>query len=675
VSFSTSDRLARSFLYATTAALAVFTLHAGWHFGGSVTDEAFGRWLNAALGLAPGVFCICRGLTRPRERAPWLLLGLGATAWGVGNVYFLVAFYHSDSVPFPSLADAGYLALYPFVYAGLLLLMRSRFSFRRIAWLDGVIGGLAVASIATAFVFQVVLDSVGGSSAAVATNLAYPLADAVLIALVVVAIGGSGWRPGREWLLLALGLAVFFVGDSIYLVQSAQLTYVAGNLPDSSWLVGLLLVGYASLSRPSEAKAAVSDRPVVVVMPIFFLVAMVALEAWDHVHPVNTLAIALTSLTLLVATLRLALTLIENGSMLRRSRQEALTDQLTALGNRRQLFHDLEAALADGRERLLVLLDLNGFKNYNDTFGHVAGDALLARLGRSLAATFRHTGSAYRLGGDEFCAILELDGCTPKAIVAAAAAALSEQGEGFNVTASYGTVVIPREAAGMSDALRLADRRMYEEKQRGRLTAQEQSRSVLLSVLAERQPALCAHMGRVAELAARVATRIGLTADAVRDIRTAAALHDVGKAAIPDAILEKSGPLAPTELDFIRKHTIAGERIMFSAPALEVAAKIVRSSHERVDGRGYPDGLKGEEIPLGSRIVFACDAFDAMTSTRNYSRPRTIQKALAELEACAGTQFDPVIVKALVAEITESGLSGGTTAADLPRASAGAQTA
>src|SRR5205823_10390972 len=110
------------------------------------------------------------------------------------------------------------------------------------------------------------------------------------------------------------------------------------------------------------------------------------------------------------------------------------------------------------------------------------------------------------------------------------------------------------------------------------------------------------------------------------------------------------------ELDFIRKHTITGERIMLSAPALELAARIVRSSHERVDGRGYPDGLQGEEIPLGSRIVFACDAFDAMTSTRHYSRTRTIQDALAELHACAGTQFDPEIVGALAAEIAEAGL-------------------
>jgi two-component system, cell cycle response regulator len=661
------------FLIGTTAALALFTLHAGWHFGGTFADQAIGRWLNAALGVAPGAFCLGRAIAKRRERAPWLLLGLGSMAWGIGNFYFLVAFYHSDSVPFPSLADLGYLSLYPFMYAGLLLLMRSRVTgFRRLLWLDGLIGGLAVASLATAFVFQVVLDSVGGSSAAVATNLAYPLADAVLIALVVLVVGASGWRPGHAWLLLGTGLAVFFLGDSMYLVQTSHGTYVAGNLPDASWLIGLLLIAYAAVPSVGARTRVAADRGLVVVMPIFFLLAMVGLEAWDHVHPMNVLAIVLTTMALLAAAARLALTLVENQSMLRRSRREALTDQLTLLGNRRQLFQDLESALEERAERLFVLLDLNGFKHYNDTFGHVAGDALLARLGESLAATFHGTGRAYRLGGDEFCAILEHRGRKQPALIQAAARALSEQGEGFNVTASYGTADLPREAATVSEALRLVDQRMYEEKHRGRISAQEQSRSVLLSVLAERRPTLCGHMGRVSDLATRVALRLGLPAQTVRDIRTAAALHDVGKAAIPDAILDKAGPLTQLELDFIRKHTIAGERIMLSAPALEAAARIVRSSHERVDGTGYPDGLRGEEIPLGSRIVFVCDAFDAMTSKRHYSQTRTIQGALAELAACAGTQFDPEVVAALTAEITEEGLAGDSPETAFSRASASA---
>jgi hypothetical protein len=199
--------------------------------------------------------------------------------------------------------------------------MRRRLTvFRRAFWLDGLIGGLAVASLAAAFVFQAVLKSVGGSPAAVATNLAYPLADAVLIALVVLAVGAAGWRLRREWILVGLGLAVFLVGDSVYLIQTSQGTYVAGNLPDASWLVDLLLVAYAAAVVQTGARQQVAgDRGIVIAMPIFFIVAMVGLEAWDHVHRVNTLAIVLTSLTLLTAAVRLALTLAENLSMLRQS--------------------------------------------------------------------------------------------------------------------------------------------------------------------------------------------------------------------------------------------------------------------------------------------------------------------------------------------------------------------
>src|SRR5712692_614539 len=126
VSAQTHSRLARACLYGTTAALGVFSLHAAWHFGGYAGDQVSGRWLDAGLGVAPGLFCAARGLTQKRGRPPWLLLGLGSMAWGIGNIYFLHAYYHAESVPFPSPADAGYLALYPFVYTGLLLLMRSR---------------------------------------------------------------------------------------------------------------------------------------------------------------------------------------------------------------------------------------------------------------------------------------------------------------------------------------------------------------------------------------------------------------------------------------------------------------------------------------------------------------------------------------------------------------------
>ncbi|HEX5910184.1 MAG TPA: HD domain-containing phosphohydrolase, partial [Thermoleophilaceae bacterium] len=145
-----------------------------------------------------------------------------------------------------------------------------------------------------------------------------------------------------------------------------------------------------------------------------------------------------------------------------------------------------------------------------------------------------------------------------------------------------------------------------------------------------------------------------LDEDEVANVRHAAELHDVGKVAVPDDILSKPGPLDDEEFAFIRRHTLIGERIISAAPALSEVARLVRSSHERWDGTGYPDGLAGEEIPLASRIVFAADAFDAMTSTRPYNTPRSADEAIRELRACAGTQFDPVVVEAFRAAWDEA---------------------
>jgi HD-GYP domain-containing protein (c-di-GMP phosphodiesterase class II) len=186
---------------------------------------------------------------------------------------------------------------------------------------------------------------------------------------------------------------------------------------------------------------------------------------------------------------------------------------------------------------------------------------------------------------------------------------------------------------------------MYAQKHSGRATADRQSSDVLLRALAERHPDLGDHQDGVAELAAEVARRAGIEGEDFKQVCHAAALHDVGKVAIPDAIIDKPAALDDEEWAFMRRHTIVGERIIAAAPALGGAAKLVRSSHEAFDGSGYPDGLAGEQIPLGARIIAICDAFDAMISDRPYSRPRTIEEAIAELRRCAGAQFDPALVR------------------------------
>ena len=334
----------------------------------------------------------------------------------------------------------------------------------------------------------------------------------------------------------------------------------------------------------------------------------------------------------------------------------AYHDALTGLPNRRKLMQDLEARLAapEAEPTLLIVFDLDGFKAYNDAYGHPAGDALLVRLGERLEAAVSGRGDAYRMGGDEFCVLASLraDGQGP--LAAAGATALAERGEGFGITASHGAVAIPLEATTPSEALGVADQRMYARKGRRRTSAGRQATDALLKALAERNPGLGDHLDDVTDLCEAVGHELGLSEEEMTPLLQAAALHDVGKVAIPDAILDKPGPLDDGEWEFMRTHTLIGERIMAEAPALAEAARIVRASHERHDGTGYPDRLKGEEIPLAARIVSVCDSYDAMTSDRAYRTAMSPELALSELHNCSGTQFDPRVLKAFVAAVKSS---------------------
>jgi len=334
-------------------------------------------------------------------------------------------------------------------------------------------------------------------------------------------------------------------------------------------------------------------------------------------------------------------------------REEAMTDPLTGLGNRRRLTEDLTAAFdseaARGGSSVLLLFDLDGFKSYNDTFGHLAGDELLTRLGGRLRRAVEGVGRAYRLGGDEFCAHLRLNGGDPQELIASVAGALAETGPDYTIAASLGVVLLPREADDATRALRLADERMYANKRSRSGGAGGQAGEVLLRTLRAKQPELDEHSTHVSALAAQVARRLGLGGEELDEVARAAQLHDVGKVGIPDAILNKSSRLSDREWEFIRNHTVLGERILEGSQALRPVARLVRSSHERWDGFGYPDRLRGEQIPLGARIVSVCDAYEAMITQRAYRAAVSHDAACREIRRCAGAQFDPAVVEAFLA--------------------------
>jgi two-component system, cell cycle response regulator len=304
---------------------------------------------------------------------------------------------------------------------------------------------------------------------------------------------------------------------------------------------------------------------------------------------------------------------------------------------------------ADVRHPLvLVLFDLDGFKTYNDTFGHPSGDSLLVRLAANLEVAVGGQGRAYRMGGDEFCVLASAARVGPGALISGAATALSAEGDGFSINCSYGSVLLPEEARRVSDALRIADGRMYLHKNRHRPTAGRQSMDVLLRVVQERDSDLGRHLAGVADLVEAVGRRVRVPSEQLETLRQAAELHDVGKVSIPEPILSKPGPLTDNEWEIVRRHPVIGERILAAAPALGQVARLVRSTHERFDGTGYPDSLKGHQIPLGARIIAVCDAFDAMTSQRPHAPARRTDDALRELLRCAGIQFDPEVVEAFI---------------------------
>ena len=634
------------------ALMAVFAIQVGTDLAGGAVTAVFEDYLYNALLLCGAAFCLWRAAVITEERLAWSIMGAAIVAWTAGDILWTVLWAKDPNAPYPSASDALWLAWYPMSSAALFLLVRSRIaSFRASLWLDGAIGALCTVALAFAFAYGPIAEGTTGSTAAVLINLAYPLGDALVLGVVVAVFGLSAWRPGRAWLILGAGLALNAVADVTYLVQTALGTYEQGALVDAGWPASALLIGLAAWQRPKRGVAPVVDGVRVVAVPFGCGLIGVALLAYDHFHRVNTPALVLTAAMLLLVLARTAHVFGAYQRILARSRHEALTDSLTGLRNRRSLMADLEEGLPLATQacpRALVLFDLDGFKEYNDAFGHLAGDGLLARLGLRLADAVHGHGQAYRLGGDEFCVLLEPGAAGVMPLVAACVTALHERGEGFEVTTSHGSVVVPEEATDGTEALQLADRRMYARKGGRRMSPGRQSRDVLLRMLSEREPDLHAHLRGTAELALAVGRELGMQPEALDEVARAAELHDLGKIAIPDEILNKPGPLDETELAFMRRHTIIGERILLAAPALRPVARLVRSSHERYDGSGYPDGLVAEQIPLGARVVGVCDAFDAMVAERSYREPFTESEALTELERCSGHQFDPKVVDAFI---------------------------
>lgn len=449
--------------WAITYELAVTT----WH--GLLGQAPFnGIWQDVASGTG-GLALVAAGFRRERG---WALFGLGVLCWASGDVYWQLHLANLSSPPVPSWADLGYLSFCPLAFAGILSLVRGRArEATRPLIADAVAAALATGSVGAAIVVEPVIAHAQGGALAVATNLAYPICDLALLGLLIGALAVGEWRLNRRFLLLGAAVLAFWIADSGYLVSVATGTYNPSQFYIGGWYGSPVLAAWAAW-LPARGAAArrretrgTSARGIV--MLLSFALAALTVLVFSSGRDVGTPAIGLSVLALLVIMARLVITWQENVQLLRHSRTEALTDSLTALANRRALMADLEHLVAEataGAPAALALFDLDGFKHYNDNFGHPAGDKLLQRLGRNLADSVNGRGQAYRMGGDEFCALLQIPAAEVPVAVEGLADALSEVGDGFTIGCSYGSVVIPLDAANSESALRMADQRLYAKK-------------------------------------------------------------------------------------------------------------------------------------------------------------------------------------------------------------------
>jgi diguanylate cyclase (GGDEF)-like protein len=478
---------------------------------------------------------------------------------------------------------------------------------------------------------------------------------------------------------VAYNASVFAIGAAVAaalvaLVDGSGTQHLVAQVGVSAaaqYSLNLVLVSGAvarSARRPFGALVGSSSRATIVPFTLMASAALMLVVLWER-SPLLSAA--------LVGPL-LAISLYQRSAhQALRAMRLALTDPLTSLGNHRSFHERLQRELVRAESRggpfTLCLIDIDDFKRVNDRFGHPVGDRVLAQVG----ARLRQNGEAFRLGGDEFALLLPAragNQALPVAETVLTRIAAIELDDVGSVTASAGIASFPLQAFDRDELIRLADSALYWAKEHGKnrvhlyrpdvlelaelrrlahgpdRAARFRAAASLAKAVDARDTYTGSHSTRVAELGAWIAARLGLDGEQVELTRLACSLHDLGKLAIPEEILRKPGPLTAPERLVLERHSQIGFRMLESLE-IDPVAHWVLHHHERWDGAGYPNGLAREDIPLGARIIFVADAYDAMTSDRAYRGRLTPQEAVAELKRCAGTQFDPEVVRVFAREL------------------------
>jgi diguanylate cyclase len=432
-----------------------------------------GGWGVALFELVGGFMCIAAGRRRTNARAVVpVILGASLIAWSLGDVVLTIESLGGATPPVPSLADFFYLLFFPLAYVALVLMVRGEI--RRLStpnWLDGAVAGFAAATFCAAFAFHAVVSSTGQSGLEVAVNLAYPVGDVLLLLIVA---GGTAVLSGRyktPWLLVAAGITVNVAGDTLNLLGSHG--SVATFLNAAAWPISIYLMSFAMWLPPGSSNPLAGQKP-----PGFLLPALAAalastvllLGGVGHVNPV---ALGLAEATVVLVGIRMAVSIRRLRVRTQDEHRMSVTDHLTGLGNRRYLFDVLNAYFAQGPEAqgalAFLFIDLNGFKQINDSFGHPVGDEILENVGTRLSGSLRTDDLLVRLGGDEFAVLLldaDLDVATE---VSHRLAASLEQPFTIDalsacIGASIGIALAPQHASDAETLMACADVAMYRAK-------------------------------------------------------------------------------------------------------------------------------------------------------------------------------------------------------------------
>jgi two-component system cell cycle response regulator len=398
------------------------------------------------------------------------------------------------------------------------------------------------------------------------------------------------------------------------------------------------------------ARVRAFEREWSVAGPAIFVGLAATLLIYNHVQKQVTDVAFWTGLALLGAVFTW---LVQN------NHRRARVDAVTGLPNRLQLNGDLRELLGSPHEpETLVLLELEGVTDYRDRLGFKASDELLRGFSRELSDVVgRLGGSTYRVDGGQFCVLVPSEDRDPGEI--AMAIFVSGEGEGADddddgaVGRAHGVVALPDEADDPDRALQLAGQRLSADKRHQRRSAKHQAHDALMAILNARRPEMGPHLRAVAFHAISVGRLLGLSREQLDDLTFAARLQHIGMLSVPDAVIDRESHLTADQSVLIRGLPAAGAEIISSAPALTPVAALVRSSHENYDGSGYPDGLAGDQIPLGSRILAVCVAYVVLTSTRADQRALTQAEALAQLRRFTGMEFDPRVVEALAEDLAD----------------------